>query len=77
VLGRSEAALGSYLEHLEGKERVRLMCLDLSSSYRAFACKHFPMPALWLIGSMSCASSTGTSLLAGVNSTLSAHAIVG
>jgi len=42
VLGRSQASLESYLERLEGKQRVRLVCMDLSSAYRAIARKHFP-----------------------------------
>ena len=42
VLGRSEAALASYLRRLPGKERVRLVCMDLSSTYRALVRKHFP-----------------------------------
>jgi transposase len=42
VLGRSEAALASYLEHLEGKSQVRVVCMDLASSYRALVHKHFP-----------------------------------
>jgi transposase len=42
VLGRSEAALDAYLAQLPGKERVRVVCMDLSSSYRALVHKHFP-----------------------------------
>ena len=42
VLGRSEAALESYLQKLPGKERVRVVCMDLSSAYRALVRKHFP-----------------------------------
>ncbi len=42
VLGRSQAALENYLAHLPGKERVHLVCMDLSSSYRALVRKHFP-----------------------------------
>lgn len=42
VLGRSEAALESYLKQLQGKEHVRVVCMDLSSTYRALARKHFP-----------------------------------
>jgi transposase len=34
VLGRSEAALESYLQKLPGKERVRVVCMDLASVYR-------------------------------------------
>lgn len=42
VLGRSEAALDDYLSRLKGKERVRVVCIDLSSTYRAVVRKHFP-----------------------------------
>jgi transposase len=42
VLGRSEAALDGYLACLPGKERVRVVCMDLSSTYRAVVRKHFP-----------------------------------
>jgi len=42
VLGRSEAALEAYLSKLPGKERVRVVCMDLSSTYRAIVKKHFP-----------------------------------
>ncbi len=42
VLGRSEAALESYLQRLAGKERVRVVCMDLASAYRALVRKHFP-----------------------------------
>jgi len=42
VLGRSEAALESYLSKLPGKERVRVVCMDLSSTYRAIVQKYFP-----------------------------------
>ncbi len=42
VLGRSEAALDGYLSRLRGKERVRVVCMDLSSTYRAIVRKHFP-----------------------------------
>jgi transposase len=42
VLGRSEAALESYLLSLEGKEWVRVVCMDLASVYRALVRKHFP-----------------------------------
>jgi transposase len=41
-LGRSEAALEAYFLKLPGKEQVRIVCLDLSSSYRAVVRKHFP-----------------------------------
>ena len=42
VLGRSEAALQDYLAKLPGKERVRVVCMDLASVYRALVRKHFP-----------------------------------
>jgi transposase len=42
VLGRSEAALDGYLRRLRGKERVRVVCMDLSSTYRAIVHRHFP-----------------------------------
>jgi transposase len=42
VLGRREAALESYLNNLQGKQRVRVVCMDLSSAYRALVRKHFP-----------------------------------
>ena len=42
VLGRSEAALEAYFQRLEGKAHVRVVCMDLSSSYRALVRKHFP-----------------------------------
>ena len=42
TLGRSEASLESYLHHLKGKERVRIVCMDLAAVYRSIAKKHFP-----------------------------------
>ena len=42
VLGRSEAALEDYLAKLPGKDRVRIVCMDLSNAYRALVRKHFP-----------------------------------
>ncbi len=42
VLGRSEAALNSYFARLADKDRVRVVCIDLSSTYRALIRKHFP-----------------------------------
>jgi transposase len=42
VLGRSEAALEHYLSKLPGKDRVRIVCMDLASVYRAIVRKHFP-----------------------------------
>ena len=42
VLGRSEAALESYLQGLEGKDLVEAVCMDLAPGYRALVRKHFP-----------------------------------
>jgi transposase len=42
TLGRSEASLESYLHNLKGKERVRILCMDLALVYRSIARKHFP-----------------------------------
>jgi transposase len=42
VLGRSEASLDAYLQRLQGKDQVRVVCIDLSSTYRALVKKHFP-----------------------------------
>ncbi len=42
VLGRSEAALEAYFQRLEGKAAVRVVCMDLASSYRALVRKYFP-----------------------------------
>ena len=40
--GRSEAELAGFLSQLKGRERVRLICIDLSSPYRRMARKWFP-----------------------------------
>jgi transposase len=42
VLGRSELSLDPYLQALEGKDAVRVVCMDLSSTYRAIVRQHFP-----------------------------------
>jgi transposase len=42
VLGRSEASLAAYLNALKGKDRVRIVCMDLSPTYRSLVRKHFP-----------------------------------
>jgi transposase len=39
VLGRSEATLESYLTKLPGRDRVKVVCMDLSSTYRALVKK--------------------------------------
>jgi transposase len=42
VLGRSELALEAYLSRLQGKDKVRVVCMDLASVYRSLVRKHFP-----------------------------------
>lgn len=42
VKGRSQKELSSYLASLQGKERVKVVCMDLSSTYRSIVKKHFP-----------------------------------
>jgi transposase len=42
VLGRSEQSLRSYLRNLIGKDRVRVVLMDLSEGYRSLVKKHFP-----------------------------------
>jgi transposase len=42
VLGRSQLSLEAYFQRLEGKSKVRLVCMDLASHYRALVQKHFP-----------------------------------
>jgi transposase len=42
VLGRSEASLEPYLQRLEGKKAVRVVCMDLAAHYRSSVHKHFP-----------------------------------
>jgi transposase len=42
VLGRSERALEDFLSQLPGREQVRLVCIDLSATYRAIVKKYFP-----------------------------------
>jgi transposase len=42
VAGRSEQALEAWLGKLEGKDRVRVVCMDLASVYRSLVRKHFP-----------------------------------
>jgi len=40
--GKSEAELAAYLRGLRGRERVRIVCIDLSASYRALVRRWFP-----------------------------------
>lgn len=42
VLGRSELSLEGYLRKLPNKHRVRIVVMDLSSTYRSIVKKHFP-----------------------------------
>ena len=42
VLGRDEATLGAYLQRLPGRERVQVVCMDLSETYRRIIRKYFP-----------------------------------
>jgi transposase len=42
VEGKSHEALEAFLKGLQGKEKVRIVCIDLSSSYRSLIEKHFP-----------------------------------
>jgi len=42
TLGRSEKSLGGYLNSLKGKDKVELVCIDLSESYRSLVRRHFP-----------------------------------
>jgi transposase len=41
-LGRSEKSLDQYLNNLQHKERCKMVCIDLSPSFRAIVKKHFP-----------------------------------
>lgn len=42
VKGRSEKDLRNYLDQLSGKEQVKVVCIDLSSSYRHLIQRYFP-----------------------------------
>ena len=42
TLGRSEKALSGYFRRFEGRDRVQVLLMDLSESYRSIARKHFP-----------------------------------
>lgn len=44
--GRSEAELAAYLRTLRGRERVRVVCIDLSTAYRAMIRRWFPRAAI-------------------------------
>ena len=42
VLGRTEASLGAYLRRLPGREKVAVVVMDLSETYRRIVQKYFP-----------------------------------
>ncbi len=42
VPGKSEKDLERFLSRLQGREKVRIVCIDLSSSYRSIVKKWFP-----------------------------------
>jgi transposase len=42
VPGRCHKTLGSYLQQLPGRERVKVVCMDLSRSYRHIIQRYFP-----------------------------------
>lgn len=42
VPGRSESELSGFLSKLQGREKVRVVCIDLSSSYRRLVRRYFP-----------------------------------
>jgi len=44
--GRSEAELARYLQTLKGREKVRVICIDLSNTFRAMIRRWFPNAAV-------------------------------
>ena len=44
--GRSEAELRGYLQTLRGREKVQVICIDLSNTYRAMIRRWFPNAAI-------------------------------
>jgi len=42
VLGRSESSLSKYLQRLPGRDRVKVVVMDLSETYRKIVQKYFP-----------------------------------
>jgi transposase len=42
VLGRSELSLEAYFQRLDGKNEVRVVCMDLATNYRSLVRSHFP-----------------------------------
>jgi transposase len=46
VLGRSEPSLRRYLQHLPGRDRVQVIVMDLSETYRSIARRYFPQATI-------------------------------
>ena len=44
--GRSEPELAGYLQRLRGRDKVRVVCIDLSNSYRSMIRRWFPRAAI-------------------------------
>jgi transposase len=44
--GRSEAELASYLSRLRGRDKVQVICIDLSNTYRSMIRRWFPRAAI-------------------------------
>src|SRR5580692_9289005 len=44
--GRSEAELAGYLSSLRGRDKVRVVCIDLSNTYRSMIRRWFPRAAI-------------------------------
>lgn len=42
VLGRSELSLEGYMRRLKGRDSVRVICIDLSTTYQSIIKKYFP-----------------------------------
>lgn len=42
VLGKQGAAIEEQIKHIEGRENVRLVAIDLADSYKSFVFKYFP-----------------------------------
>ncbi len=42
ALGRSERSLEGFLNNLRGRDKVKMVCIDLSRTYRSIVKKYFP-----------------------------------
>lgn len=42
TLGRSKASLSSFLESLKGRDKVQVICIDLSATYKSIIKEYFP-----------------------------------